>query len=210
MDEARRHAFWKRLDAGDPRGAVLILTKGAARGDDQDPEVSYLLGRAHFRAREFVLAEGYLARCTSIDPMNADAFYYLGLCAERQGLNESAVKSYSMAASLNPGLREARQKLRLLDAHSERYRDPHPAPARQPTPVPKDSAWVLPKTDEEFADFEERTARRELITQRAKYSAQMTGLPWWAKLLMAIIAILIVIVFLSILYDAHKNGLLNG
>lgn len=206
MDEARRNAFWKRLDAGDAHGAVSILTEQATRGDDQDPEISYLLGRAHFRAREFVLAEGYLARCTSMDPMNADAFYYLGLCAERQGLNEQAVKSYRMAASLNPGLREAREKLRLFDVRSERDRAPQPAPPRQPSPVTKDSAWVLPKTDEEFADFEERTRRRELITQRAKYRAEMTGLPWWAKSLMVIVSILIIIIFLSILYEAHKAG----
>jgi tetratricopeptide (TPR) repeat protein len=190
MDATRKASLQAQITSS-PQAVIAALTPELA---GRDPDVGYLLGIAHYRLKQFVEAESAL-RGAVANGAGAEAFYYLGLCAERQGRIADAVQIYGKASALNPALTQAADKVAALapgtgpSAHS---RPPapnnppaHPPPARN---RPSTSELTLPETEEEFVDYERRRKRKAKIDARAQYSAELSGLPLWAKVLVGVIA----------------------
>jgi tetratricopeptide (TPR) repeat protein len=166
-----------------------------------DPDAWYLLGVTQFRLGDFKAAESAFRTSLSLDGRRASAVYYIGLSLERQGRTDEALTAYRHALSIDPNLAKARDKVRTLSGGRDTT---HEAPhAAVPTvrPAARDSELILPETDAEFEEYERRIRRKSRIDTQADYDAQISGLPWWTKLLIAIVAIFILVVFISILID---------
>lgn len=189
MDADRRREAEDLLASGRIHEALSILNKSIEQERAADPEILYLLGVAHFRLGDFSIAESDLRKAISLDPSRADAFYYLGLAAERQKHNGNALKAYQTALALNPTLEKAREKVdRLRGVSTEATSNAVglKTGAKQP-----ESELVLPTTDAEFVEYERRRRKKEEIDQRAVRDAEVnlsheapevfSRLPWWYK-----------------------------
>jgi tetratricopeptide (TPR) repeat protein len=201
MDDVGKREV-RELLRRDPQRALLLARR--ARGDG-DPDVPYLVGVARFRLGEFSAAEKAFHQAISMNAANADAFYYWGLSADRQGRPGDAIKAYRKTVTLNPNHKLARDKLRLLgqpvepdDRNAERH-------DRRPS-LSKDSSLVLPDTEQDFIDYERRTRRKAIIDARAQNTAQIAGLPWWGKLLLVGIAIFILGIIGTGLYSNFSGS----
>jgi hypothetical protein len=194
MDATRKASLQAQITSS-PQAVISALTPELA---GRDPDVGYLLGIAHFRLKQFAEAESAL-RGAVANGAGAEAFYYLGLCAERQGRIADAVEIYRRASALNPALTKAAAKVAALAPGTDpptHNRTPAPnSPPAHPPPArnrPHTSELTLPETEEDFVDYEWRRKRKAEIDARADYRAQISGLPLWAKVLVGVIVVWII------------------
>jgi tetratricopeptide (TPR) repeat protein len=146
------------LDKGLVTEALAILKNESA----EDRQVLYLLGIAHFRLKDYARAEDSLRRAILRDASRADCFYYLGLCAERQGRHDEARKNYQTALALNPNLKQAREKVEQLSGIET---------AQSPARKAPESELFLPRDDAEFDNYEQRRRRKDKIDALAQRDA---------------------------------------
>jgi cytochrome c-type biogenesis protein CcmH/NrfG len=162
----------------DPEAAISLLA-----GVPRDAEASFLLGSAYLRLAEFTRAEVELRRAIGLDPMMAEAFYYLGLSLEKQGRVKDAVKGYQAAAALDPTIQQATKKLRSLGAAGKSVRLPN-------MNIVKETELTLPSTEEEFDSYEPRIRQKMLIDKRADI---VTQFQIWKEYKVAIALILLLV-----------------
>ena len=203
MHDDRRAQVREHLSRDPRRALAILLRENSGQGGAED---FYLLGVAHFRLGEYPPAEDALRKAISLDSTRADTFYYLGLSLERQLRTNEATGAYRTAATLDPNLAKAQEKLRLLDPSFASGSAPRAAPSRPARTIPKDSELILPETDEEFAEYEWRIRRKNMIDTRAGYSAQLGGLPGWTKALIWVVAAFILAVGGSQVYSRLVSG----
>jgi tetratricopeptide (TPR) repeat protein len=194
VDQAMR-----RLAQRDPMGALDILAS--------DPEGTgsadwlFAACTAHVQLKHWDEVERLAQRTLALDPQHARAAYYLGVACERQGHTERAADAFQRAAAIDPRFREARAKL-----ESYGIAVPRPTPdalqassvASPPTrPAPRDTELTLPANEDEWRAYETAIQRKKRIDAKADYSAQMRGLPWWAKILVVLVVAWIVVTFIQ-------------
>lgn len=104
----------KALLAGDFKGAVTHLEK-AFPAEASDPDVLYLLGYSQFQSGDFQKAADSFGRVVTLDPKNANAFYYKAKAyntlavapdtkltdAQKEQFMQQAIADYSKAILVN-------------------------------------------------------------------------------------------------------------
>lgn len=82
--------------------AAAILFEKTIKEDPYNIDAKIKLGICRFRQKDFVNAEKIFREITSVDHTNFKAWYYLGLCAERQGRENDAISTYRIVLAINP------------------------------------------------------------------------------------------------------------
>jgi membrane protein YdbS with pleckstrin-like domain len=114
---------------------VIALAVDASQG-------FYGLGLIQFRRARYADAATMFQGCLRLDPMNANAYYYLGESWERLKVPGAAVAFFEKALSINPGHRGALEKLssRAASGSASAVQPlstaPHTHPAAAPSLVP--------------------------------------------------------------------------
>lgn len=102
----------RRLDDGDPAGAIDPLEQAVAREPDS-ASLREALARACFATSRIRRARSEFERALALDPSNAYAHYGLGRTYERQGRLLQAAKHFKLANALTPRPAYARAAERI-------------------------------------------------------------------------------------------------
>ena len=108
------HRGRAHLAAGLNAQATVALEK-AKRREPGKASIREALGIAYFRIRRFAEAESEFRAVLEIHPVDDYAHFALGLCLEKQGRPEEALRHYRLAHCMRPGRREYRHALDGLE-----------------------------------------------------------------------------------------------
>jgi tetratricopeptide (TPR) repeat protein len=201
------------INVKDNAGAIRILRPYL--GDHpRDIEAMHLLGMAYYESGYFADAESVYSTMLEQEPNDFRAMFGMGVSLERLGRLDEAEQWLTATLKANPSFDRASRRLEKL--HAARNAEPVKMlrEAREPTYAPANpqrrasnggdeegpegrpslgraSSLVLPDTEQDFIDYDRRTRRKAIIDARANNVAQIAGIPWWGKLLVVIIAILL-------------------
>lgn len=100
---------------------ALIRFNQAVEIAPEDAEYFAYLGFAMYRARRGTIEEvnGYLKQALGIDPRLAQAYYFLGIIAKREGDNEKALRLMERTLSLDPNHKGAMRELEFIKRHQK-------------------------------------------------------------------------------------------
>lgn len=91
----------RRLDAGDPSGAVELFER-AVEVEPSKASLREALARACFATSRIRRARREFERALELDPSNAYAHFGVGRTYERQGRLPEAAKHFKLARALSP------------------------------------------------------------------------------------------------------------
>ena len=80
----------------------------------EDVDLSFLLGKIHYRQGEFEWAASLLDECAKQRPKDPEILYFLGVCRAQQGDTSRARKALQQALVLNPSFAYASEAKRVL------------------------------------------------------------------------------------------------
>lgn len=104
-DAARVYEWYqegcRRLDTGNPRGAVELLELAVEREPDK-ASLHEALGRAYYAVARVRKARGAFSQALRLDPTDDYAHYGVARCHERLGDLRSAAKYLKLACAMAP------------------------------------------------------------------------------------------------------------
>lgn len=77
---------------------------------------NYQLASLEFEKKQFEKAADYYVKTIDANPILADPYYYLGVCYEKMGKKDLAIKNYNEALKYIPDYEEAKKALKRLQA----------------------------------------------------------------------------------------------
>lgn len=93
------------FESGDFSGAIINLN--FAIGDNPfNPSLYYLRGKVYFELYDYIQAKSDFTTVNVLDPENAEAYYYRGMCNLYLGDKNLAMKDFEISASLGYVLAE--------------------------------------------------------------------------------------------------------
>src|SRR5437016_577394 len=107
--QARAH-----LRKGRAAQATVAVEKAKRREPDK-ASIREALGIAYFRMRRWEEAAAEFRTLLELSPVNDYAHYALGRCLEMQGKQAEANGHFKLAASLRPGSKQYRARIRDLE-----------------------------------------------------------------------------------------------
>ena len=123
------HHIAKKIDGGHYQEALKALT-ALLEKDSENAEALYLVGVCLFRQKNFTQASKVLGQSIAHAPA-VNAYYYLGLCNERLGDEETAQKYYQMTLALDPNHALALNKVSPDSRQQEDDVNKHPQTGQQ-------------------------------------------------------------------------------
>jgi Flp pilus assembly protein TadD len=98
------------LEGASPHAAIVALERARELEPDKG-SIRETLGRAYFRAGQFVAARDEFARAVELDPVNDYALFGLGLCLLRQGDAVGSRRHLKLAVAMRPEMAAYRDAL---------------------------------------------------------------------------------------------------
>ena len=95
--------------------AIEILQKGTEHDDDR-PDLHNMLGFCHFKLKDHAAAVRHFTRTVELAPSSAIDYANLGVNYKELGQREEAIKSFSVALSLDPSIDFAQKHMEELTA----------------------------------------------------------------------------------------------
>jgi len=158
-----------------PRQSLASLERSAS--GTSDPRMLFLLGLNYFRLKLYDKAASAFLKSAALDQKNATTRYYVGLCFERLGDTQAALREYMAANALNPSMQKAREKVIGLGAALSPL-------DHRPMVVPQADPPVVAAQGQVKGDSEEsETALSRLLddetTGRVPKDEQLAGAVLW-------------------------------
>jgi hypothetical protein len=119
------------LSEGRLQESEAALKKVVAQSPDSS-EGFYGLGMIQFKRENYAAAAVLFQNCVRLEPRNANAYYFLAECSEKQNLPDVAVGLFRKTLSIDPNHRGAQQKLQNLARDAKPVSGTNPAVGPQP------------------------------------------------------------------------------
>ncbi len=104
--------------AGEKERALSCFSEAVKRAPE-DANAHFNCGDLLYELEQFSDAAHLYQAGLRLQPENASGWFVMGNCLYRMGLGEGAVASFKQALQINPGYREARSNLALVEAELE-------------------------------------------------------------------------------------------
>ena len=90
--------YWKQEDYANAEKHLLI----AAKYDENDFEIIYLLGRAMIMNENFKSADEFLSIASTLKPKDPKVYFYQGIARSKLGIPDGAAGSFNMCLMYDP------------------------------------------------------------------------------------------------------------